>query len=235
MDIDEYEDLIRKFQGAGYRFRLFTDSVDERHSYRSVLMRHDVDFSLALASQMAEWEYQNDVKASYFIQLRSPLYNALSNKSRLKLQLMASQGHAIGLHFDASIYSDPNVADVSFELETLEVVIPSLLRAPISLHKPMPGLDNIRNWSSVRKLATVYDAPWTTEFCYFSDSGGRWRNGSPADSEEFRSGRSMQVLVHPLWWMVDGKTPAEQLRSFADAASLDTADSLRESAVSLVF
>lgn len=235
MDFAEYERMIDALQRAEYKFAGFDHDVHSLGARGHALIRHDIDFSLSLAAEMAEWEYSNGVRATYFVQARSPLYNALSSESRDLMQSFSSWGHAIGLHFDASSYPAADAEVVKVELDTLALNVPSLLRSPVSLHRPISGLEQIRRWSASLGITSAYDAPWTSEFSYFSDSGGAWRQGSPVESNAFRTRQGLQILIHPLWWLIPGQAPSTQLMEFGVYSQHETLRHIRRTVVSFDF
>ena len=53
------------------------DYDELRKSKKFLILRHDVDFSLDYALQMAQKEAQNKIRSTYFILLHSPFYNPL--------------------------------------------------------------------------------------------------------------------------------------------------------------
>jgi len=59
-----------------YSFRIFTEELVRK----SILLRHDVEFSIPITLQMAEIEANMGIKATYFVQLHSEFYNTLEKK-----------------------------------------------------------------------------------------------------------------------------------------------------------
>src|ERR1700733_1366834 len=116
MNLEVYATLLASLHSHGYMFVTFDDAVTADSSHKYVLLRHDVDFSLDLAAEMASWEAARGIHADYFVQVRSPLYNAMSADSRRAMAEILEGGHRIGLHFDASLYSDVTFKDVQQEL-----------------------------------------------------------------------------------------------------------------------
>lgn len=233
MQFDDYTVLIERLMQAGYTFRTFSECNGSPLGEPTVILRHDIDFSLELAGRMAEWEAQRGVRTSYFAQVRSPLYNVIAQQSCDTLGTIALHGHDIGLHLDASLYRELDAQDVARETSILRLAVPGCLTAVTSLHRPRRSLPEIREWTGRTGIHTTYDAPWTTAYVYFADSGGTWAYGSPLDSSAFRERRNLQILVHPLWWLIAGDTPAGQLRNFARHVPDAVLRQLRETAVSI--
>lgn len=235
MSPDAYAALVASLQEHGYIFTGFSEPENSRGNDSRAILRHDVDFSLVLAGRLAAWEAQRGVAAHYFIQIASPLYNAMSAESRRIMAEISAGGHAIGLHFDSSSYEQVSAYHVEQELETLASLMSERPLETVSLHRPGMGLEEIRQWSTSLGFKTTYDAPWTTDYLYCSDSRGIWKYGNFSDVGRRFGGKSLQLLIHPLWWLMKGSTPSNQLRNFSAAAVEVTRRHLRETAVSFDF
>ena len=96
-----YGDLLTQFFEIGYRICSFTEANVER---ADLVLRHDIDMSLEAALEMAEFEALRDVSATYFVLMRSPLYNLLTEENTNFLRQILALGHDVGLHFDAALY-----------------------------------------------------------------------------------------------------------------------------------
>src|SRR5690606_11748332 len=94
-----YSELLQLIQEHQYNVISY-DHIKATHK-KKLLLRHDIDFSLDYAHMMAAIEAENNIQATYFIMLRSPVYNALSRHSATLLREIVKMGHLIGLHFDA--------------------------------------------------------------------------------------------------------------------------------------
>ncbi|MCL2163759.1 MAG: hypothetical protein FWH55_05040 [Oscillospiraceae bacterium] len=98
---DDYKILIDLLRESGYR-------ISSYHDYeafdRCVILRHDVDHSLRMAANFAQFENILGVKSAYFILLSSDFYNVASARSIQYIDSIRASGHEIGLHFDESKY-----------------------------------------------------------------------------------------------------------------------------------
>ena len=80
---DGYTRLLRQLQGKGYEFASFSQSRElAREGKRFVLMRHDIDFDLEKAAEMARVEQREGVRATYFFMIRTEHYNLFSRDLR---------------------------------------------------------------------------------------------------------------------------------------------------------
>jgi hypothetical protein len=141
--------------------------------------RHDVDVSLEAALEMAWFEAQRNVTATYFIMpVDNPFYTeteALGFAGQI-----ADLGHSVALHVDPRYHEDMGY----------------LLRAvghagQFSWH--CPRVEDL--WVAIPKVKSAYDPYW--EGAYYSDSRGRFAYGDPEDD---RQERPVQIALHPEWW-----------------------------------
>jgi hypothetical protein len=68
-----FRDMLRALKAGGYRFVRYGEAPEGRH----VLWRHDVDFSMHRAAQLARIEAQEGATATYFLNAHCAFYNLL--------------------------------------------------------------------------------------------------------------------------------------------------------------
>jgi hypothetical protein len=192
-----YRALLRAFAERGYEVRGFADVASEK---RHLILRHDIDVSIEAALAIAEIERELGVGASYFVRLRSGLYNPFEPVSLEALLRLRDLGHEVGLHFDASLYGeDENQLDAGAEREC--AVLESMLGAPVamtSFHRPARALLGLERRFAGR--AHAYQPRYFREIGYCSDSRGAWHHGYPLEHAAVVEGRALQLLTHPVWW-----------------------------------
>lgn len=162
---------------------------------------------------MAELEAVRGVRASYFVQLTSPFYNALEPGISARLRRIADLGHDIGIHFEPS--GDAPEEQLAFEARTLE----SALNVPIrvfSLHNPTTYDAARFEAHEVAGLLNASAPAWRRDFVYCSDSNGLWRYRSLAEVIEDTASRNIYVLIHPEWWQDKAMSPRERIRRCID-------------------
>ena len=209
MPAQEFESLIAGFKDAGYAFLPFQENAPER----TIFLRHDIDFSVEAALDIARREARLGVTATYFFLLTSNFDNLLARRMRELVREVQSLGHRISLHFDPTAYRD---VDLGFAMEKrlfeqcfdLEIDI-------VSLHRPQGFLeDNNRKLGGVRH---TYEDAFFRNILYVSDSGGAFRHGHPLETDEFRGGQPLHLLLHPLWWTLEGENASDKLRAWQSA------------------
>jgi hypothetical protein len=192
-----YQGMIEKFLDNGYVTCLY-NQLDSSRSH--LILRHDVDFSLNFAVDIAKIEAKMEVASSYFVLLRTEFYNLCSPQSWRLLMSLVELGHDVGLHFDASQYDqdiDSLEAAVAIECSILEKIIGKDVTT-ISFHRPAKALLGLDRPFAGRLHA--YEPRFFDEIAYVSDSQGQFRYGHPLEHEAFASKSAMQLLTHPIWW-----------------------------------
>lgn len=190
----DYIFLTKHFLSQGYRVVAFDAvSPDERH----LIVRHDVDFCLQRAADMAKIEAAMEISATYFVLLSSEFYNIFSPHSQKCLHDILACGHRIGLHFDPTAHDDPE-SGIEKDKKALEMVIGEMVTI-MSFHRPH------KEWlNSTRRICDLphtYEPRFFSEIAYVSDSRGGWHHGHPYDHQALVEGRALQLLTHPIWWM----------------------------------
>ena len=100
------------------------------------LVRHDVDFDLKPASDLAILAAEEGICSTFFILTTCRTYNVLHADSRALLKEISGLGHEIALHFDPTLYgeSDLNKA-AEKEAEILSFALGEDVKS-VSLHNP---------------------------------------------------------------------------------------------------
>ena len=65
---------------------------------RFCVLRHDIEFSIDRAYELAKVEKELGVTSTYTVQVRNNTYNALSEKNINLVKKIKDLGHHIGLH-----------------------------------------------------------------------------------------------------------------------------------------
>jgi hypothetical protein len=168
-----------------------------------VILRHDIDLDLEPALKMAVLENEIGAHATFFVMTTAESYNPASPRNRKRLRSIVELGGKIGLHFDPSLYTGADNEELSRaaknEAEILEAILGREV-CSISLHNPsvsgqFPLFEGWRN---------AYDPLIFSPDRYLSDSRMTFR----ADPREFlreASGRTFQLLLHPMHYSDDGE------------------------------
>lgn len=182
-----------------------TETIENlRKKQKVILMRHDIDFSLEYAYELANFEYDLGVKSSYYVYLHSPTYNALSPKSMGMIKAMKGMGHEIGAHID-SRYS------LSCESNIISDIIDQEL---YSYSQHLPGLTKKQDYQGLLNSNDL-------DFKYISDSGRYWREGCMCNWIDKKD--KLHILLHPEWWVKDSTSREDVLHNLWMAQQDNTA------------
>lgn len=205
--LGSYEDFLSLFLNKGYEFLFFQELSESK---KQLVLRHDIDFDTTFALQTAQIENRMGVKSTYFLMLRSNLYNILSSSDFENIWEIRNLGHQISVHFDPSIYEDFHTG-LKEEVSIFEACFKEKVQI-ISFHRPNEFFQNYD--APVMGIEHTYLSKYFRDLKYFSDSTGVWRFGHPAASPEFAQGQSLHILTHPIWWMMEGKSNVKKLESY---------------------
>jgi hypothetical protein len=206
---DGYRGIVRATRAA-YAFEPFGSDAESPH----VLWRHDVDISLHRGLKLARIEAEEEVRATYFLYLRSEFYNLLEPTTLAAAKEILALGHWLGLHFDASAHPDIDTEEeLAEKLATERDWLSAHLEHPVgafSFHNPtIRGIDfrademaGMRNTYG-RKLNEVYS--------YVSDSNGYWRHRRLPEVIEAAEEPRLHVLTHPEWWQAEPMSPRDRV------------------------
>jgi hypothetical protein len=191
-DLGHYRELIDAAKAGGYRFAFF----DRAPSRGDLLLRHDVDLSLAAALELARVEAETGAQATYFLMTQSVFYNLSSVEGERALDELRGLGHRVGLH---AVH--PNLALD----ERFDPVVAWHNPDPEFMREPIDGAVN------------VMQSPWFDPDHYRSDSNQHWRSGCP--HEDLAAGRFdwLQLLTHPEIWAYPGESMRQTMLAMLES------------------
>ena len=210
--LKSYHRFLLCLRAAGYRFLPFQRDLwatqDLSPDAKLCLLRHDVDADLSAALSMAEIENELSIAATYFVMLRSPLYNLFSRANHRSVRNILTLGHHLGLHFDHGfdIKVKPTDADqIDLEARMLEVMF-AVDISTVSFHLPSSGL--LQGDVSTGHRVNTYSKAQLRDFHYISDSNRIFpplsagpTGGDPIEDWIRSAPPRLQILIHPMWWV----------------------------------
>ena len=207
--LNHYSKLL-ELAKAQYKFISYEEiSFDQRF----ILWRHDCDFSLNRARDLARIEQEHNVSSTYFLNPHCEFYNLLEKDQAAIIQSILACGHNIGLHFDAAFYQtasedqlDELVAKEAGWLKDWFGVAPTAF----SFHNPDAFLLTCER-NSYGGLANCYSRKFKERIPYCSDSNGYWRYRRLYDVLEKADEPCLQVLTHPGWWQEEPLYPRQRI------------------------
>ena len=228
-----YLELIRAIKAEGYHFDRFRNGPFPDDT---VILRHDVDFSLQIAAELSDLEAREQVEATYFVLVNTDFYNCCSRGSRDCMRRILDNGGTIGLHFDVSQYKNvlPPVEDPSYkaclnqlaqrERAILEAVSETRVSAA-AFH--CPTQDDICSDAEFDGMENVYGHKFFREFKYLSDSSMHWREDVDTILREHRF-HKLQILTHPFWYPEEDVDLHTRLKTLCRSALLERYHSLEQ-------
>jgi len=203
---DYYRHMLQQAAERGYRvssFEHYRPGVPQ-----TVIMRHDVDYTLNGVLQLAEIERSLGVTATYLFRVHAHEYNLFSPHAFTMLQRLLEWGHEIGLHTEAmnvgrAWHRDPGGLLVK-EKALLELIIDRPIRT-VSEHRDIshtvhatPYLHEVLDPLSAGFVNFTMAPAYFGDMKYLSDSNGVWREGDLL--VHLGKHPRFQVLIHPDWW-----------------------------------
>ena len=207
--LQSYRLIMEQALASGYAFAPFTET--EAATAKRIYLRHDVDYSLEMALRLAQVNAELGVQGTFFVLLRSQVYNLLSAWSHDLVRQIHELGQHLALHA-ATRGLAPDQIEATLRADFAFVKRNYSMLAPVfSWHNPTADLLRQFSAEQVAHLTNVYSARFIKDIAYFSDSNMRH---SADDFLDFiRSGQysTLQLLFHPLNWVVGGSSMREVL------------------------
>ena len=196
--LQHYRRLITSALAAGYRC-VGCAAYLERRDLPLLLLRHDVDLSLADAARMAALEAEVRVRSTYFVRVSARRYQIDTATGRRLIREILAGGHEVGLHFEGPSHPAGAAAELRAARLRLEAACGARVRGG-TIHLPrraryQPTLDQLV------ESGLDYD-PGEPRFnrgaVFFSDARRDWgRLGCPC---QYLEAGHLYVVTHPFWW-----------------------------------
>jgi len=209
---ESYRSLLKLALEQGYKFIGFLDERDTCN--RCIYLRHDIDYSLSMALELAEINTSMGVQGTFSVLLRSQIYNLLSHWALSCVQEI----HALGQHL-AFHYALPPTIPTSDEefaaliLADFDIVQRHLpkIEPAFAWHNTTPELISRGLHLEVPGLVNIYSAHFIKDIPYYSDTYMRY---SVAKFEKIITQEdhpALHLLFHPLHWVAGGRDAVEAL------------------------
>lgn len=205
-----YRKLIQLAKEKGFQFILHKEEfVAER---KDVIWRHDVEFEPDIALRMAEIEYGEGVRASYFFQLHSQYYNLFDNHYTSIFHKIHKLGHHVGLHFDCYYWRIDNEEQLNEYITRDKEYLEHAMGVEIdtfSFHNTTAFTQSCLQYKYAG-LINVYASYFKEHFNYCGDSLGYWRYDRLEDMLNDNKILHLQVLTHDANWSDEVLSPRKR-------------------------
>ena len=138
--------------------------------------------------------------------MTSNFYNIFSRKNINLIKKIKKMGNTVSVHFDPSIYKNI-LKELINELKIFEKTFNVKIKI-FSLHRPRKF---IKKKSFLRRIKHTYQKEFFKNISYISDSGGSFFYKDPINSSDFKNCRTIQLLIHPIWWMQGGSNSSKKI------------------------
>ena len=203
-----YRELLRAASSGGYRWA----GYDRAPEAGDLILRHDVDLSLAAALTLAEIEAEEGVWSTWFLMTRSRFYNLASKDGEHAIARLGELGHRVGHH---AVYPH---ADLDARFDPV-----------IAWHNPDPEFMQSEAPGALNVMSSAFFDPER----YRSDSNQHWRSGCPHEALARGEFTWLHLLIHPEIWVFEGATMRESMESFLDADRAERLEQLRADRIDL--
>ena len=203
-----YRDILAGAQVRGARFAAFAEAPGSTSGSGVIYLRHDVDYSLGMAVELAEVNAALGVAGTFFLLLRSPVYNLLSYASQPYLQRLQQLGQRLGFHvappLDGPVTAESMAGVVRDEFDLVARHV-SGIEPVFAWHNTTPAILELGLDLDVPGLVNAYSRKLFKEIPYHTDTGMRytvaeWRAIAGSDAP------AMQLLFHPELWVGNSAT-----------------------------
>lgn len=208
--ITHYQECIQSAINQGYKIGPVCDYDKLGDKY--ILLRHDVDFNMDFAYEMAMIDADMDVSSTFYILLQSTTYNALSPNNIELLKLIDAYDHEIGWQIDSR-------TQLALEYKMLEAITGRKVKTFAQHYSTLttkPHVDymiDAMDWDRLRVK-------------YISESSRNWREGCMC--KWIGKLDRLEILTHPLWWMTNAKSRVEAIDKLYDELVFNVMFSVEE-------
>ena len=213
--IDNYKRILQLAKEK-YKFKSFFDF--ESNNEKSIILRHDVEFSVPIALRMAEIEHSLEIKSTYFIQLHGDFYNTLEKRTLDTFRQIESLGHELALHFDAHFWE---IQDEK-QLERFLGIDKEVFKTFFGKYPKIFSFHNNNQFTLSCKepnysgMINVYSPFYMKEIGYTADSTGFWRYEILEDRLKEAKDKILQILIHDGMWQDEILPPRRRVYKVID-------------------
>lgn len=228
---NDYKEIIRIIKS--------TDRYMDYHkaltSDKFILMRHDVEYSVERAYELAKVESSMDFTSTFFFQWTNNSYNILSRKNKDLIKDMHERGHTIGLHFALNGMTDMEQIrkQIAKEMDILNSMFEFKIDT-FSIHRP--SKDVLRENIKLPGIINAYQDEFFTfaenvtentpvSVKYLSDANHIWRYGYP-DEKNILENDKVQILTHPFAWCKKGYDNFDNYKSLLKEKYIELVNSV---------
>jgi len=206
--LNAYRELMDFALQSGYGFMGFRDERVPRE--RNIRLRLDVDISLSMAVEMARCNEGLGIQATFFLLLRSQIYNLLSPWSLESAREILQAGQRLALHVPAPrgiLPPECELTDlVTTDYQIMRRELPKL-EPVFAWHNPTPRLLKRCLTFAIPGMVNCYAEKFVKHAPYHSDSNLRNTFDDLRTIVKKNRSHVMTWLLHPMNWVAGGDDP----------------------------
>lgn len=222
--LTNYQSIL-KFGLENYKFKFFNEKNE--YNDKTIILRHDIEFSIPIALQMAEIEADLGIRSTYLLQLHGDFYNALEKNNLISIKRIIELGHQVGLHFDSHFWDIRSEEDLVKYLTIDKYTLEQYLNIKVlvfSFHNTNKLVLSFEE-DKYAGLLNIYSKQIKNNIGYCADSTGFWRYEILEDRLRAAKDKVLQVLVHDGMWQDEVLPPRRRIYKVID----DHADFMKQS------
>ncbi len=197
-DKQSYRSILRFAVNQGFEFVDFLTYNFSEDEKRKIILRHDIDYSLTLAHEMAEIDAEQQIKSTFALLLASPLYNPFTSTNIKIINEIHALGHNLVLHHHVTPGQPTEQIrdDIIKSMQVMRAFFPFFQN--VFVWHDLPINDMLSN-IEVPGMLNAYSTRFVGKIPYISDSVLR---NKPEDFLiALRNNIHLHLLLHPLIWM----------------------------------
>jgi hypothetical protein len=197
-DKKHYTSVLEKALEDGFEFTDFVNADPGKKDKNQIILRHDVDYSLFLAHEMALIDASLNIRSTFAVLLSSPLYNPLTPTNISIIGNIHQLGHNIVLHYRAKAGEKAEELEQGIirDMQTMKAYFPYV--QPVFIwHNPPQG--NMLSDIEIPHMINAYSDSFTKQMRYISDS--RLKNKTEDFFKVIGDHNLIHMLLHPFIWM----------------------------------
>lgn len=182
----------------------------------SIVLRHDIDFSIENSLKIAEIENKLGIRSYFFINPHSEYYNMFEGQNIQKIIEIRNFGHFIGLHFDVEFWGGISSTKIDNQIEKDKNLLETYLNIQIktfSFHNTSKEILEFKNLF-YGGLINVYNKEIFEKYKYCSDSNGYWRHERMPEIIQNQRYKHLHLLTHPVWWNENTDSPRNKIINY---------------------
>ena len=217
--LESYKHIIEMALKNDYKCLPFNSLVFEQET-PTMFLRHDIDFSIDYALELAQLENSLGVNSTFYVLISSFSYNFLDHGNLSILKKIRGMGHEVGVHLDSRILIDHGLTKGAQIINSIYSLMPDIFNSKsFSMHNPVRDDLSFK----INDYVNCYSLMHLKNWVYVSDSNRNFRGKDILELIENKE--NIQFLSHPIWWVNEKE---EWIRVHADVIEERTKRSWEE-------